>query len=378
MFYEHEAIVSEELESNNEPAPEWTTSWGNFLGSLKKTSEFIIETGKKDLAEIAHQASALLEDDDDTQTETATTDGQSIDTGIVNETLQTIDDYAEKAEQLAFTGISKLGLGITTGLGTLFNATKQLSPTYTTNKSSTMAAGLDENTFIVDPLQNENEAIRFKNFSETFDQIGHAGKIARLLDEQPEIKLLMKSLIPVKVSEDQFWVRYYFRISELELAQATRARLVQSNENPENIDDDEVKWSSDEDDDEPKIDAPSDIVSKSPVDKSSENATDQDLTGEVQPAIDSSSPAESTPIIEPQVEIKVNGEPAKPPPNKQVNTTQAPSPKPTPKTDPSESSQNLDDRSSFDMLDKQESTSTNDFGVVSVDDNAEEEWDGWD
>ncbi|KAI8900076.1 hypothetical protein BC833DRAFT_583216 [Globomyces pollinis-pini] len=244
--------------------------------------------------------------------------------------------------------------------------------------SQIQAAGLDENTFIVDPLQNENEAIRFKNFSETFDQIGHAGKIARLLDEQPEIKLLMKSLIPVKVSEDQFWVRYYFRISELELAQATRARLVQSNENPENIDDDEVKWSSDEDDDEQNIDAPSDIVAKSPVDKSSENATDQDLTGEVQPANDSASPAESTPIIEPQVEIKVNGEPAKPPPNKQVNTTQAPSPKPTPKTDPSESSQNLDDRSSFDMLDKQESTSTNDFGVVSVDDNAEEEWDGWD
>jgi hypothetical protein len=54
------------------------------------------------------------------------------------------------------------------------------------------------------------------------------------------------TVVPKSVSEDEFWVRYYFCIAEIELAQQTRADLVV--DTVEN--DDDFTWSSDEEKEE--------------------------------------------------------------------------------------------------------------------------------
>lgn len=48
--------------------------------------------------------------------------------------------------------------------------------------------------------------------------------------------------VPKQLSEEDFWLRYYFKISELKQSQATRVLLVKVG----NLEEDEIDWSSEE------------------------------------------------------------------------------------------------------------------------------------
>ena len=110
-----------------------------------------------------------------------------------------------------------------------------------------LEAALDQKTYI-EPFGPENSAA-YVSFSKSFDQIAHAGKIALVIDSQPNILILMKKIVPHELSEEEFWRRYYFRISELELEQKTRSLIVASNA-PLNSDHNEVAWSSSDEDED--------------------------------------------------------------------------------------------------------------------------------
>jgi hypothetical protein len=105
---------------------------------------------------------------------------------MLEEALETLDDIADKAERLTMESIQKFG-GMT-GLSSFFSSQSK-APTHTfANRTATLIyeVGQKEESFLT-PL-DENAQKRYQNFKETFDQIAFAGKIARLLDEQPTIK----------------------------------------------------------------------------------------------------------------------------------------------------------------------------------------------
>lgn len=105
-------------------------------------------------------------------------------------------------------------------------------------------AGLNPETYLKPIDANDNALVeRFEIFSHSFDRIAHAGRIASLLDKQPKIKILMEKLIPDQISDDDFWIRYFFTVSELETAQKSREALLS-----EKVVAEEMEWSSDEDD----------------------------------------------------------------------------------------------------------------------------------
>jgi hypothetical protein len=57
----------------------------------------------------------------------------------------------------------------------------------------------------------------------------------------------MKKLVPKELTEEIFWTRYFFKVSQLELDQNTRSLIVASNE-PLITEDQEVAWSDSSED----------------------------------------------------------------------------------------------------------------------------------
>lgn len=118
-----------------------------------------------------------------------------------------------------------------------------------------LEAAIDQKSYL-EPFPAKDSAAkeRYQSFTSSFDQVAHAGKIALLIDQQPGVLTLMKKLVPKELSEEDFWKRYYFKVSELELDQKTRSLIVASNA-PLVSEEQEVAWSdsSDEEKDPPPV-----------------------------------------------------------------------------------------------------------------------------
>lgn len=160
-------------------SPVWS-----FWNSLKATSESVVEVVSKDLKELKETASQYAEGESKTAIESA---------------LDTLDDSLEQAERIAMKGITSIGSGLAEGFQSMFLQKQphtQQATTILDRASSEIAeAGCHPSTYL-DPLENDNIQLRsrFVAFNATFDQISHAGRIARLIDDLPEILVLMKIL----------------------------------------------------------------------------------------------------------------------------------------------------------------------------------------
>ena len=110
-----------------------------------------------------------------------------------------------------------------------------------------LEAAIDRKSYL-EPFPAKDSAAkeRYQSFTSSFDQVAHAGKIALLIDQQPGVLTLMKKLVPKELSEEDFWKRYYFKVSELELDQKTRSLIVASNA-PLVSEEQEVAWSDSSD-----------------------------------------------------------------------------------------------------------------------------------
>ncbi|KAJ3260108.1 26S proteasome non-ATPase regulatory subunit 9 [Boothiomyces macroporosus] len=339
---------SDSTETQRAEPTSWNLSWSGIIKAVKQTSEQVGQVLKEDLTELAGDfknladagqslAKDLLQD-----SETSDEKNESV--------INAIDEYAEKAEQLAFEGISKLG----TGISSLFAAPKR-----TVTKSQSLVdrmeslkiqIGLDENTYLNDPLDNPELAERFKEFQNSFDQIAHAGKIGGIVSQQPEIKKIMNDLVPSKIKDEDFWVRYFFQISELERQQAARELLMSGGINQ--AADDEVAWSSDDE-------TPHQSMQMEPI--------DQDKPKVQESGEDKESSNESI-----EQKEKVNT-----PVSDTSETNQLQVKSEVSKVQEKELVISRDDQSgsSYDMVEAKESST--DFGVESVTD-VKEDWDGWD
>ncbi|KAG0337554.1 hypothetical protein BG000_005267 [Podila horticola] len=111
---------------------------------------------------------------------------------------------------------------------------------------------LDPATYTVDPMTTiaDSDIVgleRYKYFLQTFNMAEYQQRIARLLNEYPEVKALMHKLVPIDVADEElFWLRYHFRLFEIEEEEKRRKKLVQEVGNDA---EDEFTWDDDEEED---------------------------------------------------------------------------------------------------------------------------------
>jgi hypothetical protein len=118
------------------------------------------------------------------------------DSNILNNALDTLDDYAEKVESAAYLGISKIGNGIAFGLNTfLLGGSSSPFPMANRTESLIYEAGTLDETYLKPYLEEDSEKkLRYQEFKTAFDRISFAGRIASLIDQQPEIKEIQHRL----------------------------------------------------------------------------------------------------------------------------------------------------------------------------------------
>ncbi|KAF9341629.1 hypothetical protein BGZ91_005553 [Linnemannia elongata] len=113
---------------------------------------------------------------------------------------------------------------------------------------------MDPETYTVDPMttiaDNDIKGLeRYKYFLQTFNMAEYQQRISRMLNEYPELKALMNKLVPVEVADEElFWLRYHFRLYEIEEEEKRRKKLVQ--EVGADLAEDEFTWDDNEDEDE--------------------------------------------------------------------------------------------------------------------------------
>ncbi|KAH6564368.1 hypothetical protein BASA61_004297 [Batrachochytrium salamandrivorans] len=196
--------------------------------------------------------------------------------------LDKLDAMTEKAENYVGQQLSVLGSGFATGFSSLMKSVTQSMPSVASPLSRSMhtvpstpppvpaclkynrvQAMVDEmsrdpSTFTTDPrdlvqvsshMTSDPEAYvqRFIQFESSFDQISKAGQIAILLASHTHISSLFEDLVPLVVTDTDFWQRYYFRISEIEREEAARRLLVDQATTAGKDDDEDFIWDSDED-----------------------------------------------------------------------------------------------------------------------------------
>ncbi|KAF9975413.1 hypothetical protein BGZ65_008257 [Modicella reniformis] len=116
----------------------------------------------------------------------------------------------------------------------------------------------DPETYTVDPMTTivDNDIVgleRYKYFLQTFNTAEYQQRISRLLNEYPEVKALMKKLVPAEVADEElFWLRYYFRLFEIEEEEKRRKKLVQ--EAGVELAEEVFTWDDNEDEDEDEDD----------------------------------------------------------------------------------------------------------------------------
>ncbi|KAG0271165.1 hypothetical protein BGZ95_001068 [Linnemannia exigua] len=113
---------------------------------------------------------------------------------------------------------------------------------------------MDPDTYTVDPMttiaDNDIKSLeRYKYFLQTFNMAEYQQRISRMLNEYPEVKALMNKLVPIEVADEElFWLRYHFRLYEIEEEEKRRKKLVQ--EVGADLAEDEFTWDDNEDEDE--------------------------------------------------------------------------------------------------------------------------------
>ncbi|RKP10417.1 hypothetical protein THASP1DRAFT_27788 [Thamnocephalis sphaerospora] len=100
--------------------------------------------------------------------------------------------------------------------------------------------------FLSDPGERDSAQVRerFVAFQDFFSSEARSRDISDWLSRYPELRARMVDLVPVQVPYEVFWLRYCFRIEELEREHARRVQLLK--ELDEQRDDDGFSWDMDD------------------------------------------------------------------------------------------------------------------------------------
>jgi hypothetical protein len=103
-----------------------------------------------------------------------------------------------------------------------------------------------------EPFLTTTKEDGFDDFSTSFDVSLHTDEIAKDLDKYAQLRSLMESLVPEKISYDQFWTKYYYMRKQLAEQEKKRKMLLEKATHDESAD---ISW-DDEDDDENETQTP--------------------------------------------------------------------------------------------------------------------------
>ncbi|ORX82907.1 hypothetical protein K493DRAFT_342119 [Basidiobolus meristosporus CBS 931.73] len=136
---------------------------------------------------------------------------------------------------------------------------------------------LKEETYLSDPTTEENadaeDVEKFKQFSETFEVTDYTDEISELLKANPELQELMQQIVPTHVPYEKFWLRYYFRVFEIDEKEEKRKQLV--NDAAVNNEEEELfNWDDDDDENENENDNDDADQAKSEAQESQEKSED--------------------------------------------------------------------------------------------------------
>ncbi|RCH88052.1 BSD domain-containing protein 1, partial [Rhizopus azygosporus] len=114
---------------------------------------------------------------------------------------------------------------------------------YATRKE-TLIAKMQANpdTYLKDP-ENEEETKVLKTFNDTFKIDEYTEEIAQLLNDNPELRDMMNTLVPMQVSYPLFWQRYFYQAWKIDQDEQKRQLIVQS---VKEEDENDFKWDSDD------------------------------------------------------------------------------------------------------------------------------------
>ncbi|KAJ3339188.1 BSD domain-containing protein 1 [Entophlyctis luteolus] len=111
-----------------------------------------------------------------------------------------------------------------------------------------------ESTYLEDPANIHSsspfakleQAKRYVVFKDAFEISLYSTEIARLFDDDIEMRGILTKLVPSSLTYDEFWLRYFFQISEVEREEEARKKLM--NDAEQNAE--EFDWDNDSSEEE--------------------------------------------------------------------------------------------------------------------------------
>ncbi|KAJ3338245.1 hypothetical protein HDU93_009834 [Gonapodya sp. JEL0774] len=255
-----------------------TSSWSFLVGEVKKQAQTFADQAHQ-LAEsapaVATQISSVVASSTarvrDFVLEEEEDDGED----ELTEVEKTLEEGLERGTQI----LSQVGMELTSWVRKAVTISpavdeSQKSRSIIYDRKHTIISQLraDPTTFLTSPIsgvpgtiaspsrlgvselsssaQSEDPSFleeRFSTFSENFNVSAYAGEITRLLNVDSDLRRMMDRLVPSEVSYDTFWLRYYFRVAEIDFQEARRKKLVETVIRAKMEEDSGFDWDADDD-----------------------------------------------------------------------------------------------------------------------------------
>lgn len=205
--------------------------WSEWIQTAKEKSTTVLDAVKRDLAEFT---STMQED-------------SSKMAATVKEKLT--QENASAATQKVKEGVSSLLGGISKALVIAPDDDYQLAQivrgeavVFDRYKARLHAIQTDPTTYTTEP----SPADSYREWLSSFDVESSKGNISELLVSNVEVRALYTQLVPLTVSNLDFWSRYYFRCRQLDEEEARRLELMRRADEVQG--EKEIGWDEDDED----------------------------------------------------------------------------------------------------------------------------------
>ena len=174
--------IQEQKSSIPSERSSWFTGW---VDTVKATAQKAVNVIRDDLIEIADAGQELVQS-------TGITDIKYDD---IEAKLGDIDRKLESIEKIAVNSLSKLGVEISQGINALYTEEESAKPKNLKSRTDALIyeAGTKRETFL-ESYEGTSIWERYELFKGNFDQVLYAGRIANLLDTQPEVNTIKAEL----------------------------------------------------------------------------------------------------------------------------------------------------------------------------------------
>eukprot|EP01116_Phalansterium_solitarium_P019035 TRINITY_DN5206_c1_g1_i1.p1 TRINITY_DN5206_c1_g1~~TRINITY_DN5206_c1_g1_i1.p1 ORF type:complete len:336 (+),score=95.30 TRINITY_DN5206_c1_g1_i1:85-1092(+) len=282
------------MESKNQTSGSGGSWWGGFVNMVKTQAETVVNVYKEDLQEFTKTIK------DDTK-------------DVIQKTAASEENIASQIT----TGISGL-LGLQQGKGS--KGSKDATVIAADRHHSRLLGLQSElSTFCTDPTDAEEYA----EWQKTFAINEKTDEISRLLTSNEKTREIHTKVVPLAVTYNDFWTRYYFKAHKLEQEEERRLALMKRAAASSTADELEIGWDDETDEADIPDTADSASAKSAPepveverymesMDSKPEDATPaESLTAEAAPEVPAVAPsADADPVAAPVLHESVASEPA--------------------------------------------------------------------